>query len=114
MNRESIVWRLASLACLCAGCFQGYEVTARIQHLTTMAWKLGVEPGLISAGREMIVVFFVATAIFLALGLVSADKLRKEESLFRFASLLGSEILIAGAMVWAAMAASPYVQIVNR
>jgi hypothetical protein len=114
MNTTTIIWRVAALLCLGAGCYQGYEVAGKIQHLTTMAWKLGVEPGLISAGREMIVIFFVVTAVFLGLGLVATDKPLKLKSWFRFASMLDSEILIAGAMIWAAMVASPYVQIVSR
>ncbi len=107
-------WRIASIVCLGSAIIQGYCVGDRIRHLTTIAWKIGIGQGLISTSREMIVVFFVATAAFLALGFIATDHLRYQASSFRFVSMLGTQILIAGGIIWGAMLVSPYVQIVAR
>jgi hypothetical protein len=70
--------------------------------------------GLITAGVVMIVVFFLFTAVFVALGLITADHFLKQRSWFSLPAILGTQILIAGALIWGAMLASPYVEIVNR
>jgi hypothetical protein len=114
MKDAVIFWRVASIVCLGSAIIQGYLVGDRIRHLTTIVWKIGGGPGLISAGREMILLFFPATVAFLTLGFIATDRLRYQASSFRFLSMLGTQILIAGALIWGAMLASPYVQIVAR
>jgi hypothetical protein len=109
-----MTWRVASLLCLAAASYQGYEVEERTRHVITISWKLGIEPGLISAGVVMIVTFFVLTAIVLGIALVATNHLLRERSWFSLPAILAAEILIAGAILWTAMLASPYVDIVNR
>jgi hypothetical protein len=114
MTLKKMTWRVVSLLCLGVACYQGYEVEERLRHIATIGWKGGIEPGLISASILMIVVFFVLTAIFMGIALVATNRLLKERSWFSLAAILSGEILIAGAIIWSALLASPYVDIVNR
>jgi hypothetical protein len=115
MRRAAMSWRVASFLCLGAGCYQAHEVAERVRHLTTIAWKMGMDSfALITAGVVMIVVFFLFTGVFVALGLITTDHFLRQRSWFSLPAILGTEILIAGAIIWGAMLASPYVEIVNR
>ena len=60
----------------------------------------------------MMIVFFGATAAFVSLGLVAGERLRRVQSRFRYVSLLGVMLLLAGALVWGGLLASPFVRVV--
>ena len=62
----------------------------------------------------MLVVFLVLTMAFLSLSMVAADRLYGIGSVFRFGAVLAASLLIAGAIVWLGMIASPAVIVVSR
>ena len=103
-----------AVACLAAAIWQWIELADRLTHLVWFAFKFGTKPNLISAGSFMIIVFFTATAVFTGLGIIATTQLGRTESCFRFCSLLGVLMLIAGALIWGGLLASPLVHIVPR
>jgi len=107
-------WASIALICLAAAIWQCVEVADRVTHLSRMAYKFGVEPQLISASTSMVGIFFGATAVFVVLGIVATERLRRLQSPIRFCSLLSVLMLLAGALVWGGMLISPFVQIVSR
>ena len=107
-------WASIAFVCLAAAIWQWVELADRLRHLAWFAFKFGVEPHLITAGSFMVVVFFAATAIFVALGLVATRQLRGADSRVRFCSRLSVQMLIAGAVVWGGLLASPLIQVVSR
>src|SRR5438477_142097 len=108
------IWISIAFVCLAAAIVQCIQVADRVAHVAWFAYKFGVEPHLITAGSSMLVVFFGATAVFVGLGSVATDRLRRAESRLRFCSLLSVQMLIAGALVWGGLLASPLIQIVSR
>ena len=108
------IWTSIAFVCLAAAIWQWVELADRIRHLAWFAFKFGIEPHLISAGSFMVVVFFGATALFVGLGIVATRQLRAADSRLRFCSRLSVQMLIAGAVVWGGLLASPLIQIVSR
>ena len=108
------LWTSMAFVCLAAAIVQCIQVADRVTHVAWFAYKFGVEPHLITAGSSTLVVFFGSTAVFVGLGLVATDRLRTAKSRFRFCSLLSVQMLIAGALVWGGLLASPFIQIVTR
>jgi hypothetical protein len=108
------LWSVVALACLASAIWQSVEVAGHVAHVATNAWKIGAEPGLISAGTTMLFIFFGATVVFVSLGLFATDRLRRADSPFRFISLLSVQILLAGAIVWGGLLCTPFVEIVQR
>ena len=103
-------WSVIAIVCLAVAGWQAYAVVGQIAHVTTNAWKFGVEnlqP--ISAGTTMTVAFFITTAVFVALGLVATDRLQRASSPMRFCSLLSVLLLLSGAIVYGGMLCSPVV-----
>lgn len=103
-----------AIVCMVAAIVQCLAVADRIAHVTTIAWKVGVEPSLITANCSMIIAFFVLTSLFVGLGLFATGRLRRVASSFRFLSLLSVQLLLAGAVIWGALLCTPFVQIVSR
>ena len=109
------IWHLISLVSAFAAAIQIYEVGSRLSHLTTIAWKTGIDSsGVIDAGQTMLYIFFGASAVFLCLAFVSEEKLRNQKSHFFYVSKLASLCLVTGMLIWGSMVASPYVIIANR
>ena len=108
------IWTFIAFICLAAAIVQCIQVADRVAHVAWFAYKFGVEPHLITVGSSMLIAFFGATAGFVGLGLAATDRLRRVESHFRFCSLLSVQMLIAGALVWGGLLASPLIQIVSR
>ena len=108
-------WSVVAVVCIAVACWQAYAVAGQVAHVTTNAWKFGVDhlqP--ISVGSTMTIVFFVATALFVAVGVAATDALQRSRSPMRFCSLLAVIILLAGAIVYAGMLLSPVVTVNAR
>ena len=74
------LWIFITIMCLAAALLQCLAVFVRVTDFANMAYKFGVSSEIITAGRSMVIVFFGATAMFVALGLLATD--RPPQSLF--------------------------------
>ena len=103
------------MGCLGAAAIQCYGVAGRIAHVTTFAWKFGVENVTpVDVGVSTTVLFFVGSVVFIALGLAATDRLQRAASPMRFCSLFAVLVLISGAIVYGGMLVSPVLVLAPR
>ncbi len=115
MERMKLTWNTVALACTMAAAIQALEVINRVSHLTTIAWKTGIDSsGVICAGITMIWFFFITTGAFIALGAYTQEKLREIGSPLKYLAGLSVLSLFSGAIIWAGMLISPYVNVASR